>query len=106
MSKERSEKNLEGVVTSLVPDVIGKSLSGAAEFKVGGKKHVKFDGRDLLYNVWCISQGKGTDVSRCDICLRFEKNIITSCMILTTLATKAHLQTLEDLISGGWTNSL
>ena len=26
-------------------------------------------------------------------------------MILTTLATKAHLQTLEDLISGGWTNS-
>ena len=33
---------------SLVPDVIGKSLSGAAEFKVGGKKLVKFDGRDLL----------------------------------------------------------
>ena len=33
---------------SLIPDVIGKSLSGAAEFKVGGKKHVKFDGRISL----------------------------------------------------------
>ena len=40
-----------------------------AEFKVGGKKPVKFDGRDVLYNVWCILIRKGRDVSRGDICL-------------------------------------
>ena len=55
------------VSISLVPVVIGHISPIAAEFKVGGKKHVKFDGRDVPYNVWCISQGKGTDVSRGDI---------------------------------------
>ena len=57
------------------------SLHQRAEFEVGGKKPVKFDGRDVLYNVWCISMGKGTDVSRGDICLLARLQIFNNLLI-------------------------
>ena len=64
---------------SLVPDVIG-----ARSLYITGRsrqKTCKVWWGDVLYNVWCISVGKGTDVSRGDICLLAHLQIFNNLLI-------------------------